>query len=131
MLSIVKEGMGTLTITGNDNFLSGALRILDGRVHVMNDRSAAESGGLRGALGAMSDVTKPVAYVFSKGILGGTLHPSLTTPRVPHSYLQVGEQPIYDLQGRRIESSLSESVSLRTKLKPGLYVSKGSKWVVR
>ena len=72
MLSIVKEGTGTLTITGNDNFLSGALRILDGRVHVMNDRSAAESGGLRGALGAMSDVTKPVAYVFSKGILGGT-----------------------------------------------------------
>ena len=60
-----------------------------------------------------------------------SLHPSLTTPRVPHSYLQVGEQPIYDLQGRRIESSLSESVSLRTKLKPGLYVSKGSKWVVR
>lgn len=47
MLSIVKEGTGTLTITGNDNFLSGALRILDGRVHVMNDRSAAESGGLR------------------------------------------------------------------------------------
>ena len=42
-----KEGTGTLTITGNDNFLSGALRILDGRVHVMNDRSAAESGGLR------------------------------------------------------------------------------------
>lgn len=49
-----------------------------------------------------------------------SLHPSLTT-----------QQPIYDLQGRRIESSLSESVSLRTKLKPGLYVSKGSKWVVR
>ena len=54
------------------------------------------------------------------GIDATTLHPSLIT-----------QQPIYDLQGRRIESSLSESVSLRTKLKPGLYVSKGSKWVVR
>ena len=71
-LGIVKQGTGTYRITGNDNFLSGALRILQGRVLVMNDRSAAESGGFRGALGAMSDANTAIAYVFSQGILGGT-----------------------------------------------------------
>jgi autotransporter-associated beta strand protein len=71
-LSIVKEGSGTYTITGNNNCLSGALRILEGRVNVMNDCAEAESKKLRGALGAMSDATKAVAYVFSQGVLGGT-----------------------------------------------------------
>ena len=39
LLSIVKEGTGTYSITGNNNYLSGALRILEGRVLVMNDRA--------------------------------------------------------------------------------------------
>ena len=72
MLSIVKEGTGVLTITGNDNYLSGALRILQGRVLVMNDRAEAESQQLRGALGAKPNETDAIAYVFSKGVLGGT-----------------------------------------------------------
>ena len=72
MLGIIKEGKGTMTITGNDNYLSGALRILDGRVMVMNDRQAAETGKLRGALGAKPSATDAVAFVFGKGVLGGT-----------------------------------------------------------
>ena len=72
MLGIIKEGTGTLTISGNDNYLSGALRILDGRVMVMNDRQAAETGKLRGALGAKPSATDAVAFVFGKGVLGGT-----------------------------------------------------------
>ena len=72
LLSIVKEGTGTYTITGNNNFLSGALRILEGRVNVMNNRDEAESKKLRGALGAMPDANTPIAYVFSQGVLGGT-----------------------------------------------------------
>jgi len=72
LLSIIKEGKGTYTITGNDNFLSGGLRILEGKVLVMNDRSEAETKKLRGALGAMSSATKAIAYVFGKGVLGGT-----------------------------------------------------------
>lgn len=72
MLGIIKEGTGTMTITGNDNYLSGALRILDGRVMVMNDRQAAETGKLRGALGAKPSATDAVAFVFTKGVLGGT-----------------------------------------------------------
>ena len=72
LLSIVKEGTGTYSITGNNNYLSGALRILEGRVLVMNDRAEAESQQLRGALGAKPNATEAIAYVFSKGVLGGT-----------------------------------------------------------
>lgn len=71
-LGLVKQGTGTYRITGNDNYLSGALRILEGRVNIMNDCAEAEGKKLRGALGAMPDVNTPIAYVFSKGILGGT-----------------------------------------------------------
>ena len=71
-LGIIKEGTGTYTITGNDNYLSGALRIMEGRVLVMNDRTATESGKLRGALGAKAKETEAVAFVFGKGVLGGT-----------------------------------------------------------
>ena len=72
LLSIVKEGTGTLSITGNDNYMSGALRVLEGRVLVMNDRSEAASKKLRGALGAKANATEAIAYVFGKGVLGGT-----------------------------------------------------------
>ena len=72
LLSIVKEGTGTYSITGNNNYLSGALRILEGRVLVMNDRAEAESQQLRGALGAKPNANEAIAYVFSKGVLGGT-----------------------------------------------------------
>ena len=72
LLGIIKEGTGTYRITGNDNYLSGALRILDGKVLVMNNRSEAEANGLRGALGAKPNATDAIAYVFPKGVLGGT-----------------------------------------------------------
>ena len=72
MLGIIKEGTGTMTITGNANYLSGALRILDGRVMVMNDREAAEAGKLRGALGAKPNSQDAIAFVFGKGVLSGT-----------------------------------------------------------
>ena len=72
LLGLIKEGTGTLTITGNDNYLSGALRILEGRVLVMNNRAEAESQHLRGALGAKPNATDAIAYVFCKGVLGGT-----------------------------------------------------------
>ena len=71
-LGIVKQGKGTYRITGNDNYLNGALRILDGAVLVNNDKVAAQTGNLRGGLGAMPDENEPIAYVFSGGVLGGT-----------------------------------------------------------
>ena len=72
LLGLVKEGTGTYTITGNENYLSGALRILDGKVLVMNNRAEAESQKLSGATGAKPSANDAVIYVFEKGMLGGT-----------------------------------------------------------
>ena len=72
-LGIIKEGTGTMTITGNENHLSGALRILDGRVMIMNDPNEHDwSEPFRGALGAKPNPQDAIAFVFSKGVLGGT-----------------------------------------------------------
>ena len=72
-LGIIKEGTGTMTITGNENYLSGALRILDGRVMIMNDPDDHDwSEPFRGALGKKPDPQDAIAFVFSKGVLGGT-----------------------------------------------------------
>ncbi len=71
-LGIIKEGTGTYQITGNDNYLSGSLRILEGRVLIMDDKEVTESRKLRGALGAKPNNGEAIAYVFSQGILGGT-----------------------------------------------------------
>ena len=71
-LGIIKEGKGTYRITGNQNYLSAALRVMEGRVLVNNDRAEAEQKKLRGALGARPNATDPIAYVFENGVLGGT-----------------------------------------------------------
>jgi GH35 family endo-1,4-beta-xylanase len=71
-VGLVKEGKGTYRITGNQNYISGALRVMDGRVLIMNDRSEAESKKYRGATGAMANNTEAVVYVFEQGVLGGT-----------------------------------------------------------
>lgn len=71
-LGIIKEGTGTLRITGNQNYLNGALRVLNGRVLVNNNVSEAATKNYRGALGAKNSDTEAIAYVFSNGVLGGT-----------------------------------------------------------
>ena len=71
-VGIVKEGKGTYTITGNDNQLSGALRINDGTVLICNDIVTARQKKLSGATGTAADASMPVAYVFKNGKLGGT-----------------------------------------------------------
>lgn len=71
-IGLIKEGAGTYRITGNNNFISGALRVMDGRVLIANDREEAESKKWRGATGAMTSSQEAVAYVFEHGVLGGT-----------------------------------------------------------
>ncbi|MBO4463924.1 MAG: endo-1,4-beta-xylanase [Prevotella sp.] len=71
-VGIVKEGSGTLRITGNDNYVNGALRILSGRVLINNNASEAQQGKKRGGLGAKPNASEAIAYVFEDGILGGT-----------------------------------------------------------
>ena len=72
ILGIIKEGSGTYRITGNNNYISGALRILDGRLLVCNDRAEAETKKMRGATGAKASANEATVYVFEKGLLGGT-----------------------------------------------------------
>lgn len=72
LLGLIKEGTGTYRITGNQNFVTGALRVMEGRVLVNNDRAEAEKKKLRGGLGAKSNENEAIAYVFEKGVLGGT-----------------------------------------------------------
>ncbi|MDE7118412.1 MAG: endo-1,4-beta-xylanase [Bacteroidaceae bacterium] len=71
-VGIIKEGAGTYCITGNENYLTGALRVLEGKVLVMNDHEEAEKKKLRGALGAKTNDNEAIAYVFESGVLGGT-----------------------------------------------------------
>jgi len=71
-LTIVKEGTGTYTITGNNNYLSGGIRIQEGKVLVMNDRAEAEAKKLSGATGANPNPKDAVVHVLENGLLGGT-----------------------------------------------------------
>lgn len=71
-VGIIKEGQGTYRITGNNNYLTGTLRVMEGRVLAMNDREEAEAKKLRGALGAKTTDNEAIAYVFEGGVLGGT-----------------------------------------------------------
>ena len=71
-LGLIKDGKGTYRITGNQNSLTGALRVKAGKVLVNNNRAEAESKKYSGALGAMSSESTPIAYVLTNGILGGT-----------------------------------------------------------
>jgi GH35 family endo-1,4-beta-xylanase len=72
LLGLIKEGTGTYRITGNNNYLTGCLRVIGGRLLVNNDRAQAETQKLRGGLGAKTSESEAIAYVFGKGILGGT-----------------------------------------------------------
>jgi len=71
-VGIIKEGRGTYRITGNNNYLTGSLRILKGKVLVCNDRAEAEQKKLRGALGAKTSENDAIAYIFDIATLGGT-----------------------------------------------------------
>ncbi len=71
-VGLIKEGTGTYRITGNNNYLTGALRVLEGQVLVQNDVAETAAKKLRGALGAKPNPDDAIAYVFEAGLLGGT-----------------------------------------------------------
>lgn len=71
LVGLIKDGTGTYTLTANDNVISGAMRIRNGRMNICNDAAAAEKGRLSGGTGTPGS-NAPVAYVFCKGVLGGT-----------------------------------------------------------
>ena len=70
-VGLVKEGKGTYRITGNQNLITGGIRIIDGAVMANNDVQKAETGKLSGAIGQQTSAQTPGVYVMSKGLLGG------------------------------------------------------------
>lgn len=71
LLGIVKEGDGSYRITGNDNYINGGIRILQGTVLIANDIQAAQTDKLDGAIGALAKGT-PGVYVFEGANFGGS-----------------------------------------------------------
>lgn len=71
LVGLIKDGKGTYTITANDNCISGALRVRDGRVDICNDAVAAQKSKLSGGTGTPAN-NNAVAFVLGKGVLGGT-----------------------------------------------------------
>ncbi|MCF0243543.1 MAG: endo-1,4-beta-xylanase [Bacteroidaceae bacterium] len=72
-VGIIKEGAGTYRITGNDNLITGAIRILEGKVMLNNDVETARTKKMAGAIGALGS-TNPGVYVFEGAAIGGTGH---------------------------------------------------------
>lgn len=70
-VGLVKEGTGTYRITGNENLITGSVRVLQGAVMVNNDAAKAERSRLSGGIGQQSVASAPGVYVMSKGCLGG------------------------------------------------------------
>ncbi len=70
-VGLVKEGAGTYRITGNNNLITGAIRVLEGKILLNNDAEEARSSKLSGAVGALGSNT-PGVYVFQGATIGGT-----------------------------------------------------------
>ncbi len=70
-VGIVKEGKGTYTLTANDNQISGAIRINEGKVLINNDAATAKRKKYTGGTGSAGNASMPVVYVFKGTALGG------------------------------------------------------------
>lgn len=110
-LGILKEGQGTLHITGNQNQISDAIRVLEGRVLIENDVNEAESKRLTGATGTPSDINKPGIIVRESGIIGGT--GSIAAVTDLYGSLQVGSDGIGTLRLR--DYAKNQPVNLRLR----------------
>ncbi len=66
-IGIIKEGAGSCVISGNDNDISGGLRLLDGTVVIANDAAATAAGRTGGATGRTGTI-----FVFKGATLSGS-----------------------------------------------------------
>lgn len=92
-VGIVKEGAGTYTISGNNNNITGFVAVVEGKLLVANDASAARRQKLPGAIGIHGNTTGVIVY--SGGCLGGSGSISGTTDLFGH--LQPGDRMGYTL----------------------------------
>lgn len=91
-VGLIKEGLGTYRITGNNNLITGGVRVLGGRVLFNNDAATAKEQKLSGALGIPSPAEIAGLNIMKKGIAGGTGHISVTTN--VYGILQPGDDGI-------------------------------------
>ena len=114
-VGIIKEGTGTYRITGNENRITGAIRVKAGRVLVNNDAAAAERSRLSGGTGAMHNSADMVAQVFSEGIFGGTGNVAGSVNL--YGTLQPGDDGIGTLLLKNFAASTPVSLVLRPTAK--------------
>lgn len=112
LLGLIKEGTGTYRITGNNNIISGGVRVERGRVLFNNDKLAAASGHLSGSLGTPNDISTAGLVVMQQGIAGGTGHIAATTNL--YGILQPGDDGI----GHLVMKDYVGQKSLKLILRP-------------
>ena len=66
-IGLIKEGTGTLRITGNDNDINAGIRLLEGTLAIDNNAQTAQTSKKNGATGSTGTLT-----VFNKGTLAGS-----------------------------------------------------------
>lgn len=91
-IALIKEGLGTYRINGNNNIITGGVRVLRGRVLFNNDASVAKTEKLSGALGTPSSAEIAGLNIMKDGIAGGTGHIAATTN--VYGILQPGDDGI-------------------------------------
>ena len=95
LLGLIKEGTGTYRITGNDNLITGGVRVVRGRVLFNNDAEAARTGRKSGSLGTPESASTASLVVLQQAVAGGTGHISASTNL--YGILQPGDDGIGQL----------------------------------
>lgn len=91
-VGLIKEGLGTYRITGNNNLITGGVRVLGGCVLFNNDATTAKEQKLTGSLGTPSSADIAGLNIMTDGIAGGTGHIAATTN--VYGILQPGDDGI-------------------------------------
>lgn len=125
-VGIVKEGTGTYRITGNENLITGSVRVLQGAVMVNNDGIKAEDNQLSGGIGQQSDASTPGVYVMSKGCLGGT--GSIGSTVDLYGTLTPGDEGIGTLTLKNFATSVKPNLVVHPKSKIKFEVTDSSSY---
>lgn len=114
-VGIVKEGKGTYRITGNDNLITGGVRIVEGSVMADNDAVKAEDEKLSGAVGHQTSSSTPGVYVMKKGTVGGI--GSIGSTVDLYGTLAPGDEGIGKLQIRNFATAVKPNLIVHPKSK--------------
>lgn len=122
-VGLVKEGNGTYRITGNENLITGGLRIINGAVMVNNDTSKAQKEKLSGGIGHQTDTSIAGVTVMGKGTIGGI--GSIGSTIDLYGTLAPGDGGIGQLTVRNFMTDVKPNVILHPKAKIRMEVTDG------